>query len=72
MEKTNPVCDRCGSKLLPNGCDGCLAAIAWECARERYTKVRRREAWALGKEFRNKYAHKALMRKKSGRKKWGR
>lgn len=58
----NPVCENCGRDRIPNGCDGCLAALAFEVGTEIEEKElkqkearRRREASYIGVAFRDKY-----------------
>lgn len=43
----NPVCEICELRDLPNGCDGCLAACAWECGQEYQQKIDCQELFAI-------------------------
>ena len=61
------VCEYCASRLLPNGCEGCLAALAYEVAEERLWEIRRREEPYIGETFREKFQKELCQRKKRGR-----
>ena len=42
------VCENCEFRLKPNGCDGCLVSIAYDCADERAERVYRKSAFEFG------------------------
>lgn len=48
------TCEHCQYKDLPNGCDGCLASIAYDCEDERRRRTYCREYANLGRAFKEK------------------
>lgn len=48
------TCEHCQYKDLPNGCDGCLASIAYDCEDERRRRTYYREYANLGRAFKEK------------------
>lgn len=45
------TCEHCQFREIPNGCDGCLAGIAYDCEDERRRRIYYKEYGALGRRF---------------------
>lgn len=53
------TCEHCQYKDLPNGCDGCLASIAYDCEDERRHRIYYHEFGNTSREFRERCDIKA-------------
>ena len=65
MKRT--VCESCAFRLQPGGCEGCLAALAYEAAEDRLKEIRRKEEPYIGETFHEKFQKELWRRKKRGR-----
>ena len=45
------TCEHCQYKDIPNGCDGFLAGIAYDCEDERRQRIYRKEYVNIGRAF---------------------
>ena len=53
------TCEHCQYKDIPNGCDGCLAGIAYDCEDDRRRRIYYREFANTSREFRERCDIKA-------------
>lgn len=66
------TCEHCQYKDLPNGCEGCLAGIAYECEDERRSRIYYTEVAHLRESFHTRQLRKRHSNMKNGYKPWGR
>lgn len=59
------TCEHCQYRDIPNGCDGCLAGIAYDCEDDRRRRVYYREFANTSREFRERCDIKAAKYYKS-------
>lgn len=59
------TCEHCQHKDIPNGCDGCLAGIAYDCEDDRRRRIYYREFANTSREFRERCDIKAARYYKS-------
>ena len=53
------TCEHCPHKDIPNGCDGCLAGIAYDCEDDRRRRIYYREFANTSREFKERCDIKA-------------
>lgn len=65
------TCEHCQYKDIPNGCDGCLAGIAYDCEDEIRRMIYYTEVSHLSERFNYKQIRKRHSDMKSGHIRWG-